>query len=188
MDPLAEEVAAVVAAHQGCTEDAECTLVEPDLPCADLCARAVSDPEAVASALELIATSCPDCNVGSTCTVGAPFCSRTECAGCEGTCDTCRGETGAVGDGVVAGDGCWAPPAHRCSAVDTQAPPVLACPPAGVSGDCCTYDRGCLPCGWIDCDARPDDPRCLLATDGGTGRCPVVPYGTFCLDAERFGE
>ncbi len=181
--PVVDRVVKAVADHQGCATDADCHLVDPSLPCAKLCPAATSDPAAVARAVASAAKDCPDCTLQSTCASTVAYCDQTA-----GLCDTCR-DTGQVGDHRTPGDDCWAPPVHRCADVDPSAPTVWACPPAGATGDCCRYDRGCLPCGWSDCSANPTATGCATvgtATDGGTPACPTVPHGTVCFDAERY--
>jgi len=177
--PLVDQVASAIAAHQACTADADCHLVDPTIRCALICPVGVNDPKAVQDAMAAAAAKCPDCTVSSVCPKVTAFCNA-------GACDTCQ-NTGTVGDRTIPGDTCWDPPAHRCSDVDTSAPAVWACPPPGSTGDCCRYDRGCLPCGWSNCATDPTALGCatLGGTDGGTA-CPVVPHGTICFDADRF--
>ena len=170
---------AVAEAARSCQSDDDCALVEPDFRCWDGCAVATRRENVVEveTAAREASRQCPDCVVEASCAVVQAYCE-----GATGHCETCR-TLAAVGDGRDPTDRCFAPPEHYCSGVDAGAAPVVACSAAGTV--CCTFPRGCAPCDFTRCDLAPTAPGCDRPPDDDA-RCPFVPRGSVCLDAERY--
>jgi hypothetical protein len=80
-----------------------------------------------------------------------------------------------IGDGLVGGDTCWAPPEHYCSQGGGQLLTV-GCAPDG--SFCCLYSSTCLPCGFVTCNGcRAPNIRPGLA-------CPEACKGEMLADSE----